>query len=77
MKISQTKEGVDDIFEEVEPEQRENVEWVKYEKAIEFARLDQNGVVYSCKAKFDGEQVVVDHSFALEITDAGLNLVPM
>ncbi|XP_063685649.1 uncharacterized protein LOC134819571 isoform X3 [Bolinopsis microptera] len=66
-----TKEGVDEIFEQlVDTEQRESIEWIKYEKVIEFARLEQNGVVYSCKAEFENDQVVVDHSFTLEIADA-------
>ena len=46
------------------------MEWVKYQKVIDFARLDQDGVVYTCKANI-GEDEVVHHSFTLEITDTG------
>ncbi|KAL5267443.1 hypothetical protein ACHWQZ_G004472 [Mnemiopsis leidyi] len=63
-----TAEGADDIFKEVDTEKRGEVEWVKYQKVIDFARLDQDGVVYTCKAHF-GEDEVVHHSFTLEITD--------
>ena len=70
----QTAEGADDIFKEVDTEDREEVEWVKYQKVIDFARLDQDGVVYTCKAHF-GEDEVVHHSFTLEITDTGGQLI--
>ena len=35
---------------------------------------EEEVVVYSCKAEFEKDQVVVDHSFTLEIADAGSDL---